>query len=122
VPTFTTVSVSGNRLPYAPEWTSRAALGFETEAGLQGEVEAVYTGAMFGDDLNTVAPTPNGQRGEIPSALVWNLAASWRVPNTDVKLLASVRNVFDETYIVDRARGVLPGEPRIAQVGVELAF
>lgn len=119
---FTSMSVSGNRLPYAPEWTARAALGFETQAGLQGEVEAVYTGAMFADDLNTVAPTADGQRGRIGSALVWNLAASWRVPDSRVKLLASVRNVFDRTFVVDRARGVLPNEPRIAQVGVELAF
>jgi Fe(3+) dicitrate transport protein len=122
VPGFTTVSVTGNRLPYAPEWTARGAIGFETASGLQGEVEAVHTGEMFGDDLNTVAPTPDGQRGRIRNALAWNLAASWRVPATNVKLLASVRNVFDETYIVDRARGVLPGEPRIGQVGVELAF
>lgn len=119
---FGGVSVSGNRLPYAPEWFGRAALGFETPRGLQAEVEVVHTGEMFGDDLNTVTPTADGQRGLIPDATVVNLAASVPVPGTPVRLLASVRNVGDETYIIDRARGVLPGEPRIVQLGLEWTF
>ncbi|HYF22414.1 MAG TPA: TonB-dependent receptor [Caulobacteraceae bacterium] len=117
-----TALINGNRLPYAPEWFGRASVGFEAAGGWQAEVEAVHTGEMFADDLNTVVQTANGQKGIIPSVTVFNLAASWRVPNTGVKLTAAVRNIEDEVYIVDRARGILPGEPRTALVGVELAF
>ncbi len=119
---FTAVSVTGNRLPYAPEILARAAVGYEAPSGIRGEVEAVYTGEMFADDLNTVAPTPNGQRGLLEEALVWNLAASAPIPGTPVRLLLSVRNLFDETFIVDRTRGILPNEPRITQLGLEVGF
>jgi Fe(3+) dicitrate transport protein len=118
---FGNVPVTGNRLPYSPEWVGRAAHGFDTGA-LQAELEAVYTGEMFTDDLNTRAPTADGQRGRIDSAWQWNLAVAWRVPNTPVKLTAAVRNLADKTYIVDRSRGVLVSEPRTAILGVELNF
>jgi outer membrane receptor protein involved in Fe transport len=39
-----------------------------------------------------------------------------------VRLLLSVRNLFDETAIVDRSRGILVNEPRIAQIGLEVRF
>jgi Fe(3+) dicitrate transport protein len=113
--------VTGNRLPYAPEWVGRFAAGFDT-GQIQAELEAVYTGEMFADDLNTVAPSANGQQGLIADAWQWNLAASWRVPNTPVKLMASLRNLADETFIVDRSRGILVNEPRMAQVGFQLDF
>jgi Fe(3+) dicitrate transport protein len=122
VPGFTTVSVTGNRLPYSPELTGRAAVGVRTPGGVQGELEAVYTGEMFGDDLNTVTPTPDGQRGRIPDNLIWGLAFSAPMPGTSVRVLLSVRNLFDETAIVDRARGILVNEPRIAQLGLQLSF
>ncbi|MDP8917089.1 MAG: TonB-dependent receptor, partial [Pseudomonadota bacterium] len=122
IPGFRTVSVTGNRLPYAPETLARAAVGYEAASGLRGEIEAVYTGEMFADDLNTLTPTPDGQRGLIEETLVWNLAASAPVPGAPVRVLLSVRNLFDETFIVDRSRGILPNEPRIAQLGLELRF
>jgi hypothetical protein len=30
--------------------------------------------------------------------------------------------VFDNVYVVDRARGTIPGAPRSTQVGVRVAF
>jgi outer membrane receptor for Fe3+-dicitrate len=77
---------------------------------------------MFTDDLNTAAPTADGQRGLIDGHLIWSAAVSAPVPGTPVRLLLSVRNLFDETVIVDRARGILVNEPRIAQLGLELRF
>lgn len=122
IPGSSSASVTGNRLPYAPETLARAAVGYEASNGLRGEIEAVYTGSMFADDLNTVQPTPDGQRGLIEESLVWNLAASAPVPGTPVRVLLSVHNLLDDTFIVDRSRGVLPNEPRIAQIGLELRF
>jgi hypothetical protein len=37
-------------------------------------------------------------------------------------VLLSVHNLFDETFIVDRSRGILPNAPRIAQLGLEVTF
>ena len=122
IPGFTTVSVAENRLPYAPETLARGAVGYQSAGGLRGEIEAVYTGRMFADDLNTVAPTPDGQRGELKGALIWNMAASAPIAGTPARLLFSVRNLFNRTYIVDRSRGILPNEPRIVQVGIEVAL
>lgn len=122
IPGFAAVSVAGNRIPYAPETLARFAVGYRSKTGITGEIEAVHTGEMFTDDLNSFTPTPDGQRGLIEDSLVWSLAASAPLPGTPIRLLASVRNVFDDTFIVDRSRGILPNEPRIIQVGLEVAF
>ena len=113
--------VNGKRLPYAPEWFGRAAVGFGAPAGLQAEVEMVHTGEMFADELNTVVETANGQKGLIPDVTVFNVSASWRV-TPQVRLTAQLRNIEDRLYIADRSRGILPGEPRMTLVGLEYAF
>ena len=119
---FGGVSVTGNRLPYAPEWIVSAALGYEWGDWLNVQAEVQYTGEMFTDDLNTVAPTANGQRGLIDSSAIVNLAANYTPGGDDVTYFITVKNAFDELYIVDRVRGILPGAPRLVQAGVSLRF
>jgi Fe(3+) dicitrate transport protein len=85
-----------------------------------GRVEAVHTSDQFTDDLNTVAPTPDGQRGLIPGYTEWNAAVNYTIRRTTVFL--TVKNLFDELFIVDRTRGILPGSPRLVQAGVRLGF
>ncbi|MBI1188842.1 MAG: TonB-dependent receptor [Alphaproteobacteria bacterium] len=119
---FSGVSVSGNRLPYAPEWIASAALGYARGDWLTLQAELQYTGDMFTDDLNTVAPIANGQRGLIEEATILNLAANVRPGGGDTVVFVTVKNVTDELYIVDRARGVLPGAPRLVQAGVSWEF
>lgn len=119
---FTTTSVSGNRLPYAPEWIASAAIGYARGAWFEAQVEVQYTGEMFTDDLNTIAPIANGQRGLIDDATTVNLAANLRPFGDGTTFFATVKNVFDETYIVDRSRGILPGAPRLVQAGVAVKF
>jgi Fe(3+) dicitrate transport protein len=119
---FATTSVSGNRLPYAPEWIASAAIGYARGDWFDAQAEVQYTGEMFSDDLNTVAPTANGQRGLIPDATIVNLAANIRPFDKRTTFFATVKNVFDETYIVDRSRGILPGAPRLVQAGVAVKF
>ena len=77
---------------------------------------------MFTDDLNTVAPTANGQRGLIEDVAIVNLAANYTPGGDDVTYFVTVKNAFDELYIVDRVRGILPGAPRLVQAGVSLRF
>lgn len=122
VPGPTCVSVSGNRLPYAPEWIASAALGYARGDWLNTQVEVQYTGAQFGDDLNTRAQSANGQRGLIEDATIVNWAANVTPGGGDATFFVTVKNVFDEIYIVDRARGILPGAPRLAQAGMSVRF
>ncbi len=119
---FTTTSVSGARLPYAPEWIMSAAIGYTRGDWFDAQAEIQYTGEMFTDDLNSTATVASGQRGLIPDATVVNLAANVRPFDDRTTFFVTVKNVFDEVYIVDRSRGILPGAPRLAQAGISVKF
>lgn len=118
---FQNTSVSGNRLPYAPGQLLTIAFGYAHPAGLDVMLEGVHTGAQFGDDLNTVVPTADGQRGRIPSFTVWNTAVNYEIGRRATVFL-SVKNLLDDVFIVDRTRGILPGSPRLLQSGVRVRF
>jgi Fe(3+) dicitrate transport protein len=117
---FQSMSVSGNRLPYAPEQLLTLGGGYAHPAGLDVMLEAVRTSEQFGDDLNTVAPSPDGQRGLIPAYTVWNAAINYQIDRAT--LFVTVKNLLDDLFIVDRARGILPGSPRLVQAGVKIRF
>lgn len=113
-------SVAGHRQPYAPEHLLTAALAWSAgDFGL--ELEAQHTGRQFSDFANTVAPSPDGQRGTIPGATIWNAAVHHRT-STRISLFATMKNVGDRTVVTDRTRGVLVGMPRLLQAGVRYAF
>lgn len=117
---FSARSVSGNRLPYAPETTLTSALGYRHPRGVTVQVEAVHVSEQFADDLNTRISTADGQRGLIPTSTVWNLALNCDVGK--VTLFVTAKNVFDELSIVDRSRGIIPGSPRLVQAGIVTRF
>ncbi|HZI20493.1 MAG TPA: TonB-dependent receptor [Pyrinomonadaceae bacterium] len=114
--------ITGNRLPYAPEHLLNAAVGFAHPSGFDGQVEAVHVGSQFADDLNTVAPTANGQRGLLPGFTIWNATANYTVERLRATFYVSAKNLFDRLYIADRSRGILPGPPRLLQSGVKFRF
>jgi Fe(3+) dicitrate transport protein len=122
VPGNTNVRVTGNRLPYTPENLLTATLGMRTSFKLNVEVEAVYNGSAYTDDLNTVEITPNGQRGEMPSYTLWNLSVNYPLEQWDTNLFVTVKNLTDELYIVDMSRGIVVGMPRLVQGGFEVRF
>jgi Fe(3+) dicitrate transport protein len=119
---FANTSVTGNRLPYAPEHLLNATLGYMHPRGVDVLLEAVYGSDQFGDDLNTIEPTPDGQRGLIPANTTWNATFNYRVEPLRSTFFVSVKNLFDRTYIVDRARGILPSSPRLVQGGLKIQF
>lgn len=116
------VAITGNRLPYAPEGLANLSFGYTHPFGIETLVEMVHTGSQFGDDLNTVAPTPDGQRGLIPSANVWNATVNYSIESRRSTFFFTVKNLTDRTFIVDRTRGLLPGMPRLVQAGVKFRF
>ncbi len=117
-------SAPGNRLPYAPRNTLTASAGYNHPLGVDIRLESVFVDKQFSDFANTVsAPAGgNGQIGEIGSSLVWNAAASYRLLRPDVTFFVTGKNLFDNAYIADRTRGILPGLPRLVQAGVEYQF
>jgi Fe(3+) dicitrate transport protein len=60
--------------------------------------------------------------GEIPAYTIFNFATTYTIDKTDTDLYFTVKNLFDEQYIVDRTRGILPGAPRLIQVGLKQNF
>jgi Fe(3+) dicitrate transport protein len=116
------VRVTGKRLPYAPELTLTATLGARHRAGFDFSVEAVHLGRQFGDALNTRVLVADGQQGPLATSTLWNLAANWTSAPLGVTVFATVKNVFDHLVLVDRTRGLLPGMPRLVQLGLERRF
>lgn len=88
---------------------------------VRAEAEYVYISSQFGDNINTVAISANGQRGRIPAYGIWNAAVNWDVGHK-LTLFGTVKNVANKTYIVDLVRGILPGSPRLVQIGASLRF
>ncbi|MDM7924105.1 MAG: TonB-dependent receptor, partial [Pyrinomonadaceae bacterium] len=118
----TQCSITGNRLPYVPETLITTTLGYSHTKGLNLFVENVYVGEQFGDDLNAVNPTPNGQRGLLTSQTYWNATANYKVERLKSTFFVTAKNLGDRTYIIDRARGILPSSPRLLQAGVNINF
>jgi Fe(3+) dicitrate transport protein len=117
-----TRSVTGNRLPYAPEWLANVALGYRLGTSGEVQVEYVHTGDMFTDDLNSVASTADGQRGLIKGTDIWNVTVNIHPESWPIGAYVAVKNAGDAQTIVDRSRGILPGAPRQIQVGLTKAF
>lgn len=116
----------GARVPYIPEIQGLIGTGLETDRmGLF--VDLYYVGSTFTTASNVNAPVDtDGRRnlsfGKTDSHLVVDLSAFVRVkPN--VKLFASIHNLFDNEYVVARhPAGPRPGQPLTALAGLEVSF
>ncbi|GBF58758.1 Fe(3+) dicitrate transport protein FecA [Candidatus Phycosocius bacilliformis] len=122
VPGSSAVQVTGNRLPYAPEWLINMAVGYQWGTDADVQIEYGHTGKMFTDDLNTVVPTADGQRGRIKAADNWNVTLNLHPDTWPVGVYIAVKNATDARTITDRSRGILPGPPRQVQFGLTKAF
>jgi Fe(3+) dicitrate transport protein len=119
---FTNVSVSGNRLPYAPTLTHTLTVGYRHAGGVDVQFESQHVGEQFGDDLNTVDPSPDGQRGRLGAYTYLNAAVTAPLPRLPGRIFVAVKNVADRVFIIDRVRGILPAHPRLIQVGTSWRF
>jgi Fe(3+) dicitrate transport protein len=119
---FGNVLVTGNRIPYASRHLMNTMLGYVHARGFNALVEGVHTSRQFGDDLNTVGGTPDGQRGLIPSNFIWNATLNYPLEAWRTTLFVAAKNMGDRLYIVDRTRGIQPGMPRLLQVGLRFSF
>lgn len=115
---FSAISISGNRLPYAPENTLTGSIGYSHPKGINFMVEAVYVDQQFSDDLNTIASSADGQRGLLPGNTTWNASLNYHLEQYRSTFFIAVKNLADSTFIVDRARGILPNSPRLVHTGI----
>jgi Fe(3+) dicitrate transport protein len=137
----TFVNISGNRTPYAPRILTNGFLTFETPAGIGLQLQLSYTGQQFTDVLNTVdvdeyltlaalqpefrfeQASASGRFGELPSYLLAHATVWYNIPGTGFELNASVKNIFNERYIVSRRpQGIRVGLPRFFNAGVVYRF
>ncbi|QPK62598.1 TonB-dependent receptor [Methylomonas sp. LL1] len=126
-------SEAGKRLPYAPENLLTATLGYSNPgSGFDAHFETVFVDQQFGDFMNLESGSdhpdgPNsvnarsGQFGKISDYVVVNFATSYKI-HRDITLYASLKNMPDNDYLVDRVRGMLPGSPRLVQAGFKYEF
>jgi len=114
-----TVRITGHRLPYAPEYQLSATLQWKPWSFLLLQGVLTSVGAQFGDDLNTVEGTPNGRQGRLSPFTVVDGTVEWQLPSWGVNFVLSAKNLLNRVYIADRSRGLLPGMPRMVQVGIE---
>jgi Fe(3+) dicitrate transport protein len=114
----------GNRLPYSPEHTLTATVGYSHPNGFDAHFETVFVGEQFSDFANTeqAAVDGNGQFGKINDYVIVNFATTYHVKPINTDFFVSLKNMLDEDYIVDRTRGILPGAPRLVQAGFKVNF
>ncbi len=120
IPGNTLVNISDNRLPYAARQMATVTLGLRHGA-LAAQFEGTWTGAMYGDDLNTVAITADGQRGRLGGHAIANLTLQYQHDEA-LTLYVSAKNLFDRLYIGDLSRGIVVGPPRLLQAGFEYRY
>ncbi len=120
VDTGAAIGAAGNRQPYAPEHMVTGAAGWSF-GPFQAELEAQYVDEQYSDFANTLTPAASGQTGLIDAWTVWNVALNYDLGQAFTVFL-TLKNVADETYIVDRTRGIQVGQPRLVQAGVRYAF
>ena len=118
---FSTVSVSGNRIPYAPKNSFNSVIGFEYK-NFDVLMENNSISRQFGDDLNTIDSTLDGQRGALPGQMYWNGTFNYKVEKFKSTIFFTVKNVLDRTFVVDRSRGMLPSSPRLIQTGIKISL
>jgi len=122
----TIFSVSGNRLPYSPKNLLTAGIGYANRAmdlgAFNARLEAQCISDQFGDDRNTVTPTPNGQRGIVRGWCMLNASVNQYVKKINTTFFATGKNMLGQDVIMDRSRGIYPGLPAMWQVGAKWTF
>lgn len=111
----------GNRLPYAPEFTSNVNLGYKL-GSFRASLGAYYVSSQYVDPANTKIESDDGTKGQISGYTTFNLTAYYDV-DKHLSLFGSVRNLADKKYITSRnPDGIFPGAERNFEVGATYKF
>lgn len=117
------VNISGNRLPYAPEWQGTGTITVQSAAGFTFNFSAHYTGAQYTDILNTETATANGLTGRLSPFRSYDAGCLYKSATSGLTLSASVKNLSNERYIFTRRpQGIRVSLPRMFFVGIKKEF
>lgn len=106
---------SGDPLPYIPEWQYSLSIGVET-ARLKNALALTYQSGMFDQSID------NGDRIEIPSYTVLDLAGSYSI-NENFQMNYKIDNILGKEYIVAaRPFGFRPGKKQAFYLGATHKF
>jgi Fe(3+) dicitrate transport protein len=116
-------SIAGNRLPYAPEFTTTARVGYARGAW-DANLELQHVGSQWADFANIRLPVTNGdgQFGQLDSYQTWSATINYEPGTSGWGGFVTVKNLTDSEYIVDRTRGILLGNPRQVVLGARYAW
>lgn len=104
----------GDAMPYVPKKQVALSMGAELSAFV------VHSQLRYVSDSH--ADLTDSGLNAINSRVVWDLAAKYRIDDNQ-KVYLSVDNLFDKTYIANRANGgIQPGKPRTLQLGYSYSF
>jgi Fe(3+) dicitrate transport protein len=116
------VQVLGNRLPFTPRALASAAAGYRNDLGLEARLEAEHVSTQFADDVGSRTPSPDGQRGPIPSHTVFHATVTQAIQSHGLTLFVSATNLTDRLYMTDRREGIMVGAPRLVRAGMRWGF
>lgn len=115
------INVRGNRLPYAPQFTTSSSFTIETNFGTGLRLTNTLIGNQYTDEVNTKSPTNNGRIGEMPSYTILDATLYHHLSAIDASFKLCVKNLLDERYITTRRpEGIRVGLPRFITVGFEI--
>ncbi len=118
-----TVNISGNKLPYAPEFMLANSFEIISPFGLSFMLSAKYTGQQFTNELNTTEPSANGETGLMPSFSVYDVTGRYRLSSLNTTFYFSVKNFTNERYIASRRpQGIKTGLPAVLTAGFDWNF
>lgn len=114
-------NTKGKKVENAPANIFRGGIS----AGYKGfllTTQVSTVGETFSDANNTAAASANGNTGLMPSYIVTDLTATYKL-NKSLNLKAGINNLFDERYFTRRAGGypgpgALPADGRILYISV----
>lgn len=118
-------STAGKDVPFYSRITDTLGARYDLGAW-RFNLATTHQSSQYSDAANTEAESANAGVGRIPGFRLWNLQASWKVPNakgTDVTL--GINNLFDKRYYtrnVDGNAGRMVGAPRLFFVQGRYAF
>ncbi|MEK7352224.1 MAG: TonB-dependent receptor, partial [Nitrospirota bacterium] len=119
-------ATAGKDLTLAPRMTLYGSVGYYHPSGASIELDALYVARQFTDLANTVEENALGTVGAMPSYTLSSLRFNYAPPKSRWAVFAGIRNLFDESFIVNRTsgsfNGLQPGEIRNFYGGVSMKF
>jgi len=115
--------LDGLALPYAPENTLDARLGFIHPSGFSAQVGATYIAAQFADRRETVESTPDGTNGQIDARTLIDARVAYANAPTGLTFAVVGKNLADTVYIASRRpSGIMSGNPRTIWASIRKDF